>query len=165
MAMLTNAAAFVDTVAAGRTPTEPEDKVDPHGVVPPDIVRYLARLRLLEGVPFNYLVPDATMLPLETIRFFYVDRNWLDALVDGALSVGTVNSADREQLTRLHPVVRTEVDRAERMVRMKDADVPAVDAAGAPDRRSRPDDRVPPAQQAGVGMAGHARARVQHRHA
>jgi hypothetical protein len=49
-----------------------------------------------------------------------------------ALSVGTVNSADLEQLASLHAVVRAEVDTAERMVRMKDADVPAVDAAGRP---------------------------------
>lgn len=132
MQLLSKAVEAVFQIAVARPPGEPEDKVDPNGVVPPDVVRFLARLRLLEGVPFNYLVPDATMLPLETIRFFYIDRNWLDALVDGALSVGTVNSADREQLTRLHPVVRAEVDRAERMVRMKDSDAPAVDAKGRP---------------------------------
>jgi hypothetical protein len=110
----------------------PEDGIDPTGVVPANLARFLARLRLLEGVPFNYLVPDAAMLPLETIRFFYVDRNWLDAIVQGALSVGTVNSADREKLTALYPIVRREVDVAERLVRMKDADAPAVDAAGRP---------------------------------
>jgi hypothetical protein len=109
-----------------------EDKIDPNGVIPADIARFLARLRLLEGVPFNYFVPDAEMLHPETIRFFYVDRNWLDALVQGALSVGTVNSADRAQLAALHPVVRHEVDIAERLVRMKDADAPAVDAKGRP---------------------------------
>jgi hypothetical protein len=109
-----------------------EDKVDPSGVVPADIVRFLARLRLLEGVPFSYLVPDAALLPLETIRFFYVDRNWLDALVQGALSAGTVNSADRAKLAELYPIVRSEVDVAERLVRMKDADAPAVDAEGRP---------------------------------
>lgn len=109
-----------------------EDQIDPDGVVPADIARFLARLRLLEGVPFNYLVPDAAMLPIETVRFFYVDRNWLDALVQGALSVGTANSADREQLAGLHPIIRREVDVAERLVRMKSADAPAVDAAGRP---------------------------------
>jgi hypothetical protein len=109
-----------------------EDQVDPDGVVPADISRFLARLRLLEGVPFNYLVPDARMLPAETIRFFYVDRNWLDALVQGALSVGTANSADRAKLTELYPIVRREVDVAERLVRMKSADAPAVDAQGRP---------------------------------
>ena len=128
----TGSISLLADLATARPPAEPEDRVDPNGVVPPDVVRFLARLRLLEGVPFNYFVPDATSLPLESIRFFYVDRNWLDALVDGALSVGTVNSADRAQLAALHTVVRAEVDKAERMVRMKDADVPAVDGSGRP---------------------------------
>jgi hypothetical protein len=87
---------------------------------------------LLEGVPFSYLVPDAELLPPETIRFFYLDRNATDALVQGALSVGTVNSADRVQLSQLYATVRDEVDQAERLVRMKDSDAPAVDAQGRP---------------------------------
>jgi hypothetical protein len=107
-----------------------EDGIPPDGVVPAQIVRFLARLRLLEGVPFSYLVPDAGLIPPESIRFFYLDRNATDALVQGALSVGTVNSADRVQLAQLYQTVRDEVDQAERLVRMKDADAPAVDAAG-----------------------------------
>lgn len=126
------AVANIAALAEVRAASGVEDKVDPDGVVPADVVRFLARLRLLEGVPFSYLVPDAAMLPLETIRFFYVDRNWLDALVQGALSPGTVNSGDRAKLTALHPIVRREVDVAERLVRMKDADAPAVDADGRP---------------------------------
>jgi hypothetical protein len=109
-----------------------EDGIRPDGVVPAEVVRFLARLRLLEGVPFTYLVPDADLIPPETIRFLYLDRNATDALVQGALSVGTVNSADRAQLAELHGVVRDEVDAAERLVRMKDADAPKVDANGRP---------------------------------
>lgn len=109
-----------------------EERVKPDGVVPGELVRFLARLRLLEGVPFSYLVADADLLPLETIRFFYVDRNWLDALVQGALSVGTVNSSDREQLAALYPQVRREVDAAERLVRQRDADAVADDLQGRP---------------------------------
>jgi hypothetical protein len=109
-----------------------EDGIPPDGVVPADIVRALARLRLLEGVPFGYLVADAELIPAETIRFFYLDRNSTDALIQGALSVGTVNSADRAQLAELHGVVRDEVDRAERLVRMKDSDAPQIDAQGRP---------------------------------
>ncbi|HTY26657.1 MAG TPA: hypothetical protein VMD51_00725, partial [Mycobacterium sp.] len=109
-----------------------EDGIPPDGVVPADILRALARLRLLEGVPFSYLVPDADLTPPETIRFFYLDRNATDALVQGALSVGTVNAVDRVQLAQLYPVVRDEVDEAERLVRMKDSDAPAVDAQGRP---------------------------------
>jgi hypothetical protein len=109
-----------------------EDGIPPDGVVPAEVVRFLARLRLLEGVPFSYLVPDAELIPTETIRFFYLDRNATDALVQGALSVGTVNAADRVQLAELYDTVRTETDQAERLVRMKDADAPAVDAQGRP---------------------------------
>ncbi|RZS86836.1 hypothetical protein EV189_2252 [Motilibacter rhizosphaerae] len=87
-------------------------------VVPRDLRLWLARLRLLEGVPFGHLVADAALLPPESIRFFYVDRGWTDALVEGALSVGTVTTADRAALTALYPTVRDEVDEAERLVRL-----------------------------------------------
>lgn len=109
-----------------------EDGVPPDGVMPADIVRFLAHLRLLEGVPFTYLVADAELLPVETIRFCYLDRNATDALIEGVLSVGTVNSVDRIQLAQLYGVIRDEVDQAERLVRIKDADVPVVDAEGRP---------------------------------
>jgi len=79
-------------------------------IVPLDLRQRLARLRLLESVPFAYLVPDSLLLPPESIRFFYVDRNWTDALVEGALSVGTVNSSDRAQLEQLYPQIRDEID-------------------------------------------------------
>lgn len=53
-----------------------------------DSSRWLGRLKLLYGVPINYLVPDEKMLPKESIRFFYLDLNWVDALLDGAFSIG-----------------------------------------------------------------------------
>ena len=96
------------------TDRDPDDGVH---VVPGELRRFLARLRLLHGVPFSYLVPDAQLLPVESIRFFHLDRAWTDALVQGALSVGTVSSADRTQLESVYPHVRDEVDAAERVVR------------------------------------------------
>ena len=51
------------------------------------IVEWLRSLRCLRGVPLGYLVPDTRMLPEESLRFFAVDANWLDALCDGALSL------------------------------------------------------------------------------
>jgi len=56
------------------------------------VVECLSKLRTLQGVPFVYIVPTEEMLPNESIRFFHMDRNWLDALVDGAISVGTLDS-------------------------------------------------------------------------
>jgi hypothetical protein len=96
------------------TDRDPDD--DEH-VVPGELRRFLARLRLLYGVPFSYLVPDADLLPLESIRFFYIDRAWTDALVQGALSVGTITTADRAQLEAVYPRLRDEVDEAERAIR------------------------------------------------
>ena len=57
-------------------------------LLPTTVVDWLSRLTLLQGVPFQYLVPDEAMLPPESIRFFYLNMNWIDALVDGALSLG-----------------------------------------------------------------------------
>ncbi|PNP76833.1 hypothetical protein FNYG_09849 [Fusarium nygamai] len=41
----------------------------------------------LGDVPAHYLIPDPSYLPEETLRFFHVDENWTDALIDGALSL------------------------------------------------------------------------------
>jgi len=91
-------------------------------VVPDDLRGFLARLRLLNGVPFAYLAADSDLLPPESIRFFYVDRGWTDALVQGVLSVGTITTIDRAQLEEVYSYVRDEVDREERAVRLpKDA--------------------------------------------
>ncbi|AZQ74356.1 hypothetical protein EKH77_26905 [Streptomyces luteoverticillatus] len=81
------AQAVLSTVAARNTGTMPG---------------WLDRLGLLRGVPFPYLVPDARMLPPESLRFFRIDEAWIDALVDGANSVGLHTSMDR----RLAPLLR-----------------------------------------------------------
>ncbi|KAK1238134.1 hypothetical protein MKX08_002713 [Trichoderma sp. CBMAI-0020] len=41
----------------------------------------------LANVPAHYLIPDLSFLPQETLRFFFIDDNWIDALIDGALSL------------------------------------------------------------------------------
>ncbi|HEX2094724.1 MAG TPA: hypothetical protein VHG28_20135 [Longimicrobiaceae bacterium] len=58
------------------------------------VVAWLTRLHLLYGVPFNYLVPDERMLPVESLRFFQLDPNWMDVLLDGAYSVGFAGTAE-----------------------------------------------------------------------
>ena len=100
-------------------PVEVTDAPDPGPRrVPRDIRLWLGRLRLLEAVPFSHLVSDAALLPPESIRFFHLDRGWTDSLVEGALSVGTVTTSDRAALETLYPVIRDEVDEAERLVRL-----------------------------------------------
>jgi len=65
--------------------------------IPPEIAVWFKRLSLLEGAPFNYLVPDERLLPLESIRFFQLDWLWIECLLDGAFSVGRVTSADHRR--------------------------------------------------------------------
>lgn len=106
------------------------DPGDGDHVVPGELRRFLARLRLLNGVPFSYLVPDAALLPIESIRFFYIDRAWTDALVQGVLSVGTITTADRAQLDAVYPHVRDDVDEAERTIRTPQGEERLQGAAG-----------------------------------
>jgi hypothetical protein len=64
------------------------------------MAEWLARLLLLYPVPFDSLVPDERLLPAESLRFFYVDANWLSAAIDGALSLG-LDSSKHTRYSRL----------------------------------------------------------------
>ncbi len=68
-------------------------QIPPLGL-PSSISAWLGRLFLLYGLPFEYMVPDPNMLPLEAIRFFQVDLNWVNRAIDGAATIGLNNSAD-----------------------------------------------------------------------
>jgi hypothetical protein len=75
--------------------TQPRQLTDIHAdtEVPDNVRQWLNRLKLLYGVPFNYLVADEDLLPSESIRFFSLDLNWLYALVEGAYSIGRLTTA------------------------------------------------------------------------
>src|SRR6185503_1234920 len=89
----------------------------PEAEMPPYMESFLAHLRLLVGVPFDYLVPDSRLLPTESIRFFYVDRSWTDRLVDGAVAVGKIGTREQAHHHAHHPGVRQQLDVTERSVR------------------------------------------------
>ncbi len=74
------------------------------------IAEWLGRMCLLNGVPFNNLVPDARMLPAESIRFFYIDQTYLDAMVDGAISVGVHSSRDTQYNQIMYRILRDAVN-------------------------------------------------------
>jgi len=48
---------------------------------------WLTSLVNLVPVPFSHLVANPALLPVESIRFFYIDPNWIDALIAGATSI------------------------------------------------------------------------------
>jgi hypothetical protein len=88
------------------------------GLLPDGARSWLAALRLLSGVPFQHIVADERLLPQESARFFYIDRAWTDALIQGALSVGAVTDADRALMQQVYPAIRDDLDEAERLVRV-----------------------------------------------
>jgi hypothetical protein len=98
--------------ASAQTPPQ-----DPASALPPYLESFLAHVRLLVGVPFEYLVADPRLLPTESIRFFYVDRSWTDRLVDGAMAVGKVGTREQAHHQAHDPALRATLDQTERIVR------------------------------------------------
>jgi hypothetical protein len=90
---------------------------EPEAEMPNYMESFLAHLRLLIGVPFEYLIPDARLLPDESIRFFYLDRSWTDRLVDGALAVGKIGTREQAHHQAHSPQVSQRLDLTERIVR------------------------------------------------
>ncbi|OJJ87731.1 uncharacterized protein ASPGLDRAFT_988325 [Aspergillus glaucus CBS 516.65] len=52
----------------------------------------------LHGVPAHYLITDPSHLEPERLKFFHIDSNWTDAMVDGALSLGNHRGEDRDRV-------------------------------------------------------------------
>jgi hypothetical protein len=79
--------------------------------IPENIVLWLSQLAVLKGLPFNYLVPDERMLPPESMRFFYMNNNWVNCLLDGAFSIGRSATADDlrdvDNAQRMMPAVKS----------------------------------------------------------
>jgi len=85
---------FYQHVSAGLLSAKSGNPNDIEPELTEDLATWLGQLTLLYGMPVEYMVPDARLLPTESIRFFYIDRNWLDRLVDGAISVGVLSSKE-----------------------------------------------------------------------
>jgi hypothetical protein len=86
--------------------------------IPPYIESFLAHLRLLVGVPYEYLVPDPRLLPPESMRFFYLDRSFSDRLVDGAVAVGKAGTREQAHHQERDAGLRARLDVTERVVRV-----------------------------------------------
>lgn len=84
---------------------------------PKEVIDWIANLKLLCGVPFQYLVPDESMLPPESLRFFYLDSNWMDALIDGAFSIGRATTGELESDAQPLLMLRSRANLAVKRVR------------------------------------------------
>ncbi len=80
--------------------------------IPEDAVYWLTQLIALYHIPFNYLVPHESMLPRESLRFFYLDNNWINCLIDGAFSLNRIHSKqeklDKILSQKLHRAIRSQ---------------------------------------------------------
>ncbi|KAL4721843.1 hypothetical protein ACLX1H_011337 [Fusarium chlamydosporum] len=47
----------------------------------------------LAGIPAHYLITDPSHVPPESLRFFHIDENWTEALIDGALSLANQSTS------------------------------------------------------------------------
>lgn len=113
-AWVTGASALAERmIAKAQIPAEV-----PEAQMPPYMESFLAHLRLLVGVPFEYLIADERLLPVESIRFFYVDRSWTDRLVDGAVQVGKIGTREQAHHQAHAPDVNASLDLTERIVRI-----------------------------------------------
>jgi hypothetical protein len=59
-----------------------------------NVQQWIANLMLLNDIPFQNIIADTRLAPQESLRFFYVDPTWIDAMIDGVLSVGNNTSLD-----------------------------------------------------------------------
>lgn len=66
----------------------------------PIIHNWLAEKLALGGIPPQYLIPEPSFCPPESLRFFAVDDRWLDCLIDGALSVANHLDKDDDIIRR-----------------------------------------------------------------
>jgi hypothetical protein len=62
------------------------------------VLSWLLDRMYLHAIPGHYLVPDPSFLPPESIRFFHIDRNWMDAFIDGALSIANHLATDDDSI-------------------------------------------------------------------
>ncbi len=119
------------------------DTTEPESEMPHYMESFLAHLRLLVGVPFDYLVPDERLLPDESIRFFYVDRSWTDRLVDGAIAVGKIGTREQAHHQGHAPAVTQQVDLTERVVRIIQRGRQSfTNAKGSNDKNTTPADTI-----------------------
>lgn len=63
--------------------------------IPKNVEEWCHERLKLRGLPFEYLIPDARMLPENSLRIFRIHETWMECLLSGALAVGRGGEADR----------------------------------------------------------------------
>ncbi|KAI1819783.1 hypothetical protein F4861DRAFT_111065 [Xylaria intraflava] len=62
------------------------------------VLAFVLDRMFLSGVPAHYLISDPTHVPPERLRFFHIDSSWVDAMIDGVLSLANHSGEDRDRV-------------------------------------------------------------------
>ena len=85
--------------------------------LPEPLQKWLGSLALLYGLPFNTIVAAEAMLPPESVRFFFIDENWINSLLDGALSIAAHSDRDVKTQERVRETFRAQTHIARQILR------------------------------------------------
>ena len=83
-------------LTASNNSSSSEQEDDGTNILLSSLLEWLNALRLLKNIPFQYLVVDPKLLPINSIRFFYIDEMWLDQIEEGCFSLGLHCDKDNE---------------------------------------------------------------------
>lgn len=82
---------------------------NPVTVSTPQVIKdWFGNLSLLKGVPLAYLIPNEQLIPAESLRFFHLDPDWINALLDGVNSIGRITEWDKAIDQLQSPVLRSD---------------------------------------------------------
>lgn len=64
----------------------------------PIVMSWVLDRMYLGNLPSHYFIPDPSHLPRESLRFFHIDPNWVEALIDGGLAVANQVEKDDDKI-------------------------------------------------------------------
>ncbi|KAM0229922.1 hypothetical protein ACHAPO_009644 [Fusarium lateritium] len=85
-------------LASSRSGDPYDEMNDPQSSDWMTVLSWLVDRMFLAGVPAHCLLPDPSYLGEESLRFFHIDRNWVDAMIDGALSLVNHFGTDEDRV-------------------------------------------------------------------
>ncbi len=99
-------------------------------VLADDLVAWLGRLLMLYPLPFHYLAADERLIPEESLRFFHLDKLWLEALLDGVLCANLHCAAELEHTGAYRVTLRRQASELVVQYRRRLKGLPPTTASG-----------------------------------
>lgn len=68
--------------------------------LPTILQNWVIKIQQLQNIPFNYLIPYEALLPLNSFRFFKLDTEWIETMIEGAFSIGEEYSSQKPKISQ-----------------------------------------------------------------